>query len=145
MFKEIIVLVLAASCVSGLAFTDCGSTATVHALRIQGCTAQPCIFRRGQTYIIEMDVTSRSNSNALPLTITGHPPIIPPITVFSGNACTMLTAGSCPSAPGNFKTARIPYTVGNLLPAISLPVRFTVRDDSGATPVCGQIQVQIQG
>lgn len=58
-------------------------------------------------------------TNALPMTMTGHPPApIPPVTVFSGNACTMLAVGSCPAMSGNFKTARIPYTVGNLLPAV---------------------------
>lgn len=58
MIKQIVFLVLAISCVSAnLSFTDCGSTATVHALRIQGCAAAPCVFRRGQQYVIEMDVT----------------------------------------------------------------------------------------
>lgn len=59
MLKQIVLLAVAVSCVSAnLAFTDCGSTSTVHALRIAGCNALPCQFRRGQTYIIEMDVTA---------------------------------------------------------------------------------------
>lgn len=58
MFKQIIVLVLAVCSASAVQFQDCGSTATVHALRIPGCTVQPCVLRRGALYNIEMDVTA---------------------------------------------------------------------------------------
>lgn len=59
MIQQIIVLLLAFTFVSAsLPFTDCGSTFEVRDLRISGCEAIPCLFRRGDTHVIEMDVTS---------------------------------------------------------------------------------------
>lgn len=61
-----------------------------------------------------------TESNTLPLTITGQPTFLPPIPILTGNACTMLSQGSCPTVPGSFFTAHIPYTVGKWLPTVRL-------------------------
>lgn len=73
MFQQIIVLLLVFSCVSAsLPFTDCGSTFEVRALRISGCDAIPCLFRRGDTHVIEMDVISSKCTYWLDITQPGN-------------------------------------------------------------------------
>jgi len=148
MFKLILFIAFVISSASAnLAFTNCGSTADLHALRVIGCNATPCTFTRGTTYTIEIDATARSASINLPFEVQGITAgLLPPITVLTGNACQNLWNGSsCPAVNGNRKYARILYTVGNLLPAISLQVRFTVRDDFNQVVICGQFAANITG
>ena len=146
MIRLIVFLALAISCVfANLNFTDCGSSSDLVALRIVGCAATPCTFIRGVTYQIEIDAIARSASINLPFEVQGIVPLLPAITVLTGNACQNLVVGSCPAVSGNAKTAHIFYTVGNLLPAINLQVRFTVRDDFNQTVLCGQFAASISG
>lgn len=93
--------------------------------------------------------------------ILGFP--IPPVTIFSGNACEDLTNGSCPTYVGQEITARLYMDIPTTLPAvlslllvykftkiwtnfclqISTNVRATVRDGLNQIQVCVQIAVNL--
>lgn len=145
MFKQVLFLALAVASVSAnLDFTNCGGQSTVRAFRLRGCEQTPCTFQRGQEYYGEMDVLSAVPSSTLPFVIQailGFP--LPPVTIFSGDACEDLTRGYCPTVVGEEITARLYMDIPTTLPAISTNVRATVRDSLNQIQVCVQIPVSL--
>ncbi|KAG4072199.1 hypothetical protein HA402_014428 [Bradysia odoriphaga] len=145
MFKQVLLLALAVASVSAnLDFTNCGGQSEVTAFRLRGCDQLPCRFVRGQEYYGEMDVVAAAPTPSLPFVIQailGFP--LPPVTIFSGDACEDLTRGYCPTVVGEDITARLYMDIPTTLPAISTNVRATVRDALNQIQVCVQIPVTL--
>ncbi len=119
-----------------------GSASQILAFRLRGCDSVPCTFRRGGEYYGEMDVVAgrihalfftsiwiliqfpKSIQLAAPTptlpfviqAILGFP--LPPVTIFSGDACEDLIEGYCPTVVGEEITARLYMDIPTTLPAV---------------------------
>lgn len=109
--------------------------ADIHAMRIANCTQTPCVFQRGESYMIEVEASSRklnisaglyltiinvntgANSYTLPFvsvaTIFGMP-----FTLFQGDACDHLSLGNCPARNGYSFAFRLLFEMPSGLPAV---------------------------
>ncbi|XP_037025063.1 NPC intracellular cholesterol transporter 2-like [Bradysia coprophila] len=142
MYKTIfaVLLLAAVSNAQLIGWRNCGSPlATVHRIRVGGCSSTPCSFPAGQIVPIEVDATALANSVNLPFAMTASFLGIP-IPLLEGNACNHFTLGTCPALAGNNFTFRIEYRVTDAIPAgVPTVVTSTMWNDFGDIAVCIQV------
>lgn len=142
------IILLLFTCVSSLLaesvhYKDCGSKANVTELRVSGCTNPPCVFIKGLSYEVEIDAISNSATTKLPYKITAKLKFIP-ITILKGNACTVLSKGTCPVKIGDEFTYKNTIKVSTTYPSFHTKVTALVQDDNKRSVICVILDVIIK-
>jgi len=124
-------------------FTDCGSRANITELTVTGCTTQPCIFYRGNTYDVRITAIGTYETFTLPYKVTAKIYLVP-VTLLKGNACTELAQGSCPVESGKEFIYENKINVLNKFPSMKTKVKALVVDDKGNTVICVGLSVKVK-
>ncbi|XP_037025064.1 NPC intracellular cholesterol transporter 2-like [Bradysia coprophila] len=147
MYKTIVAVLLIAAVANAqlVGWRNCGSSlATVHRVRISGCSSTPCTFEVGTRILIEVDATALANSVNLPFAMTASVLGLP-ITLLEGNACNHFSLGSCPALAGNNFTFRLEYDVNDRIPrGVNTVVNTVLFNDFGDIGVCVSVDVMIR-
>lgn len=114
--------------------------ATIHRVRVHGCSVAPCSFRVGQPIEVEVEATTRewkiilnnillkvlryhfhlhtvAHSANLPFRVTASVFGLP-IPLLEGNACEHLSLGHCPALSGHTFIFHLQYVVNDRIPPV---------------------------
>ncbi|EFX86463.1 NPC intracellular cholesterol transporter 2 homolog a-like [Daphnia pulex] len=146
MFK----LAIAATCallfvaVSATPYRDCGSTATLTAVRVPGCDVLPCIVYRGTNVSVQYDFVAVDSTNTLDSDVKG---VIGGVTLpWPGQfppACEDAIVGDCPVTAGESMTMSTILVLSPSFPSVSAKAIWNLRDDNGNPLVCFEVTVKL--
>nr|ADX33319.1 ecdysteroid-regulated protein [Penaeus vannamei] len=124
---------------------DCGSKATVNGVKVSGCELPPCLLKRGEDIVVEIDFENLQETTES-LTAKVHGNIggvdIPWFGV-DENACNDLTVGDCP-VEGNEKiyySAHVPIL--SSYPAVAVIVKWQLLTQNNEDAACFLVPAQI--
>nr|QDX01886.1 ML protein [Penaeus japonicus] len=143
-----LVVVLAASLIAVASTTivqDCGSKATVTEVRVSGCEVPPCLLKRGEDIVVEIDFENlKETTKSLTAKVHGNIGGIDiPWFGVDKDACNDLTVGDCP-VDG---TEKIYYSAGvpilSSYPSVAVIVKWQLLTDNNENAACFVVPAQI--
>ncbi|KAG7174090.1 NPC intracellular cholesterol transporter 2-like [Homarus americanus] len=123
---------------------DCGSTAELKEVSISNCGTPPCVLKRGEDIIVDINFDNNVATETLTTKVTGTIGgiEIPWLGVVS-DACTSLIEGDCPLEAGEEVKYSAKAPVLNEYPAVIVIVTWKLKDHDGKTTVCFVVPAQI--
>jgi len=114
------------------------------ALRVKGCTTEPCLFYRGEDVEAEWDFAVVSDTDDLkPEVWATFAGMTTNYALPQQDACKSLTNGECPLDESEEVTYGLRMPILRLYPKFSLALKFMLVDGSGKVHVCFKLNAKI--
>ncbi|KAG0695961.1 NPC intracellular cholesterol transporter 2 [Chionoecetes opilio] len=138
----LVVLVVAVFGVQATLYQDCGSTAEIHDFTLTNCDIPPCVVHRPSNYHVNITFTPTSDATSLDTIIVAT--ILGTDFPWPGpDGCSLLEGDSCPLKAGHKYTYSAPMPVLEEYPAISVVVKWKLRDEKDKVHFCALFPIII--
>ncbi|XP_026293710.1 NPC intracellular cholesterol transporter 2-like [Frankliniella occidentalis] len=124
-------------------FLSCTKAHDPIALRIKGCTKQPCQVEKGSVAVMEVDFEVGWDVTQLDVVVTAYAlGTVINFPLKQKNACMSLTNAECPLDQYEEITYRLQLDIDSKYPSISLAAEVALQD-KGKTMMCFRANLQV--